>query len=139
MLPFIALFTLQQGPAPTPYWQQRVVYQIAARLDEPTYALRGNQSVNYVNHSPDTLKSISFHLYLNAFRPGSRWSDADSAEGKRRFNDLKNPDFGFNHVTDVKIGGVAVQPIWPLAPDSTIVRFTLPKALPPGDSLTVTR
>ncbi len=139
MLPVIALLTLQVQPqTPTPYWQQRVVYNINARLDEPTFTLRGDQRVVYANHSPDTLRTISFHLYLNAFRPGSRWSDADSVEGHRRFNDLKDPDYGFNHVSDVKIGGVAVRAVYPLAPDSTIVRFQLPRALPPGDSLDVT-
>jgi len=138
MLPLFAFFAFQQPTGPTPYWQQRVVYQINARLDEPTYTLRGDQRVMYVNHSPDVLHTISFHLYLNAFRPGSRWSDADSVEGKRRFNDLKDPDYGSNHVSNVKIGGVAVQAIWPLAPDSTIVRFTLPKALAPGDSTEIT-
>ena len=133
ILAFLAL----QSQTPTPYWQQRVVYEINARLDEPTFTLRGDQRVHYVNHSPDTLHTISFHLYLNAFRPGSRWSDADSVEHRRRFNDLKDPDFGFNHVSNVKIGGVTVRAIYPLAPDSTIVRFELPRALPPGDSLDV--
>ena len=28
-----------------------------------------------------------------ALRPGSRWADADSVEGRRRFNDLHEPDF----------------------------------------------
>ena len=30
------------------------------------------------------------------------------------------------------------EPFWPFGRDSTVVRFTLPRALPPGDSLTVT-
>ncbi|MGH7524499.1 MAG: M1 family metallopeptidase [Gemmatimonadales bacterium] len=137
----LALAVLQQTPAaagPTPYWQQRVVYQISARLDEPTYTLSGDERVKYINHSPDTLRTISFHLYLNSFRPGSRWSDADSAERRRRFNDLKDPDYGFNHVRNVKIDGMPVNAFWPFGRDSTVVRFTLPRALPPGDSLDVT-
>ncbi|MGH7733883.1 MAG: M1 family aminopeptidase, partial [Gemmatimonadales bacterium] len=91
----------------------------------------------YENHSPDTLTTISFHLYLNAFRPGSRWSDADSTEGRRRFNDLKDPDFGFNHVSGVTVDGRSVAPLYPFAPDSTIVRYVLPRPLPPGEHLTV--
>jgi hypothetical protein len=140
MIPILALFQLQQStPAagPAPYWQQRVVYQISARLDEPSQTLLGDERVLYINHSPDTLHTISFHLYLNAFRPGSRWSDADSAEQRRRFNDLKDPDYGFNHVRNVQINGTVVQPVYPFGRDSTIVRFTLPRALPPGDSMTV--
>jgi hypothetical protein len=142
MLSILTILALQQPAAPiqapTPYWQQRVVYQINARLNEPTYTLAGDETVEYINHSPDTLRTISFHLYLNAFRPGSRWSDADSAERRRRFNDLKDPNYGFNHVRNVKIDGTAVEPFWPFGRDSTVVRFTLPQALAPGDSLTVT-
>ncbi len=120
---------------PTPYWQQSISYRIDASLDEPSGVLRGTEQVAYRNRSPDTLSTFSFHLYLNAFRPGSRWSDADSVEKRRRFNDLKDPDFAFNHVRRIRIMGQAVEPDYPFAPDSTIVRFTLPAPLAPGDSL----
>ncbi len=119
------------------YWQQQVAYTISASLDEPRGVLSGREGIVYVNRSPDTLSTFSLHLYLNAFRPGSRWADADSAEGRRRFNDLKDPDFAYNHVSDVRIMGQAVAPTYPFAPDSTIVRFDLPRALAPGDSMAV--
>lgn len=122
--------------APPSYWQQRVSYDIAASLDETAGTLSGEQRVVYRNNSPDTLRTLSFHLYLNAFRPGSRWADADSAERRRRFNDLKDPDFGMNRVWNVQIMGRDVTPVYPFAPDSTIVRFALPAPLAPGDSLT---
>ena len=135
----LTLLALQQAPppSPTPYWQQDVAYEITARLDEPTGILSGGERIVYRNASPDTLTSFSLHLHLNAFRPGSRWADADSAEGKRRFNDLKDPDFAFNHVRDVRIMGQAVEPVYPFAPDSTVVRFSLPRPLEPGDSMAV--
>ncbi len=121
----------------TPYWQQGVAYDITARLDEASGVLSGGETVRYTNHSPDTLTTFALHLYLNAFRPGSRWSDADSAEGRRRFNDLQDPDYGFNHVRNVRITGQRVTAEYPFAPDSTIVRFTLPRPLAPGASMTV--
>jgi hypothetical protein len=121
----------------TNYWQQQVSYDIDARLDEPTGVLSGAERVLYVNRSPDQLTTFSLHLYLNAFRPGSRWADADSVEHRRRFNDLKDPDFGFNHVRDVRIMGRPVTPAYPFAPDSTVVRFNLPRPLAAGDSMTV--
>jgi hypothetical protein len=125
----------QVGTGPAPYWQQFVAYQIDASLDEPSGVLSGHQRVLYRNNSPDTLRQLSFHLYLNAFRPGSRWADADSVEHTRRFNDLKDPDFGFNHARNVRIMGQVVEPIYPFAPDSTIVRYMLPRPLAPGDSM----
>jgi hypothetical protein len=134
------LLALQQAAAPdpkAPYWQQEVAYEITARLDEPTGVLSGTERVRYLNRSPDTLRTFSLHLYLNAFRPGSRWSDADSVEKRRRFNDLKDPDFAFNHVRAVRIMGEPVEAAYPFAPDSTVVRFDLPRSLAPGDSMTV--
>jgi hypothetical protein len=135
-----ALLLLQQAAAasdPQPYWQQQVAYEIDARLDEPAGVLSGTQRIRYQNRSPDTLRTFSLHLYLNAFRPGSRWSAADSAEGRRRFNDLRDPDFAFSHVRNVRIMDTPVKPIYPFAPDSTIVRFVLPRFLLPQDSMTV--
>ena len=137
-LTLLALAVQEPGPGPrAPYWQQQVAYRIDASLDEPSGVLAGRETITYVNHSPDTLTTFSLHLYLNAFRPGSRWADADSVEHNRRFNDLKDPDFAFNHVRDVRIMGQAVTAIYPFAPDSTIVRFELPRALAPGDSMPV--
>lgn len=121
-----------------PYWQQRVAYDISARLEEPLGVLRGAQRIRYVNNSPDTLRTFSLHLHLNAFRPGSQWTVRDAMEGRRRFNDLKDPDYASNHVANVQIMGEAVAPMYPYAPDSTIVRFQLPRPLAPGDSMSVT-
>lgn len=139
-----ALLVLQQVATPAsspdsraPYWQQHVAYEITATLDEPKGVLSGAEKVRYANNSPDTLRTFSLHLYLNAFRPGSRWADADSVEGRRRFNDLHDPDFAFNHVRQVRLMGRAVEATYPFAPDSTIARFDLPAPLAPGDSMTV--
>ncbi len=141
MLTLLTLGALAlQGPqaAPrAPYWQQQLRYDISAHMDEASGVLSGREQIRYVNHSPDTLTSFSLHLYLNAFRPGSRWADADSVERRRRFNDLKDPDYGFAHVRDVEIMGQPVTAFWPTAPDSTVVRFQLPAPLPPGDSMVV--
>ena len=136
----LALLLLQPPPAvpyPGAYWQQEVGYEIEARLDEPSGVLSGTERIRYTNRSPDTLTTFSLHLYLNAFRPGSRWSAADSAEGRRRFNDLRDPDYAFNHVRNVRIMGAAVRPVYPFAPDSTVVRFDLPRPLLPGESMAV--
>jgi peptidase M1-like protein len=134
---FSILSLLQAAGPRAPYWQQGVRYDITATLDEPRGVLAGAERIVYFNRSPDTLTSFSLHLYLNAFRPGSRWAEADSMERRRRFNDLKDPDYAFNHVYNVRIMGRPATPIYPLASDSTIVRFALPAPLAPGDSMTV--
>ncbi|MBK7351005.1 MAG: M1 family metallopeptidase [Gemmatimonadetes bacterium] len=134
---FLAAVQLPAAAPHAPYWQQGVRYEIRARLDEASGVLGGQQQVTYINRSPDTLTTFAFHLHLNAFRPGSRWADADSVERRRRFNDLTDPDFAFAHVRNVRMMGQAVTPVFPFAPDSTIARFTLPRPLAPGDSMVV--
>jgi hypothetical protein len=135
---------LLQAPAQTPatphatYWQQEVNYRITGTLDEARGTLAGGEEISYTNNSPNTLERISLHLHLNAFRPGSRWADMDSLERRRRFNDLKDPDYGYARISNVMIGGQAVSVSYPLAPDSTIVRLQLPSPLAPGQNLRIT-
>lgn len=119
------------------YWQQEVRYHIVARLDEATGVLAGRARIRYTNRSPDTLADFYVHLYLNAFRPGSRWADRDSLEGVRRFNDLEDPDYAYERIQRASVHGVTVQPEFPFAPDSTIARFPLPAPLEPGGSLEI--
>ena len=116
------------------YWQQRVAYEILASVDEPSGVLSGNVRIKYLNQSPDTLRDFYVHQYLNAFRPGSRWAAVDSAEGRVRFQHMKDPDFAFERITQASLGA----PDYPYAPDSTIAHWRLPRALTPGDSMDVT-
>ena len=149
MTPFLALvLVLQQHPVrdnayTTPpsgdtlgYWQQSVDYRIVATLDEARGVVKGVGDMLYVNQSPDTLVEMYFHQHLNAFRPASAWSRADAREGRVRFQNLRDPDYGYERFTSAPtIDGVAVTPHYPGAPDSTVVRFALPRPLPPGGSV----
>lgn len=122
----------------TGYWQQRVRYVITARLEEARAVVVANGTLTYVNQSPDTLRVMYFHQYLNAFRPASAWSRADAREGRVRFQNLKEPDFGYERFTArPRVNGTEVTPEYPGAPDSTVVRIALPRPLAPGDSLAV--
>jgi len=119
------------------YWQQRVAYEITASLDEPSGVLTGVARIRYVNRSPDTLRDFYVHQYLNAFRPGSRWAAADSAEQRDRFQHLEDPDYAFERITAATVMGAPLGPDYPYAPDSTIAHWTLPRPLAPGDSMVV--
>lgn len=117
------------------YWQQEIRYTIAARLDEESGVLRGTAVLDYRNNSPDTLREIFFHQYLNAFRPHSLWSADEAREGIHRFADLPDPYHAYERLRGVTIDHVDVGATYPGAPDSTIVRLALPRPLLPGDSL----
>src|SRR2546425_2240759 len=128
---------LKDSLAVAHYWQQQVAYVISAALDEPSGVLTGQVRISYVNRSPDALRDLFVHQYLNAFRPGSRWAAADSADGRVRFQHLADPDYAFERITRATVMGQAIAPDYPYAPDSTVAHWTLPRALAPGDSMTV--
>lgn len=53
-------------------WQQHIDYQMDIQMDVKTFQYKGRQVALYENHSPDTLRTVFYHLYLNAFQPGSQ-------------------------------------------------------------------
>jgi hypothetical protein len=50
------------------YWQQEVRYRIDVSLNDTAHTLTGFEKLEYVNHSPDTLRFIWFHLWPNAYK-----------------------------------------------------------------------
>ena len=53
------------------YWQQHVDYKIEVDVNVEIAQYEGIQRVVYTNNSPDRLVRVFFHLYFNAFQPGS--------------------------------------------------------------------
>ena len=54
--------------AQSAYWQQEVHYTIDVSLNDQEHSLDGFLKLQYINHSPDTLHYIWFHLWPNAFK-----------------------------------------------------------------------
>jgi hypothetical protein len=115
------------------YWQQRTQYTLRATLDEERGAVRATGELTYTNNSPDTLRQLYLHQYLNAFRPGSKWSESDARENRVRFQNLVEPNYAYERFTAVPMeDSMPVRVVYPNAPDSTVVRFDLPRAIAPG-------
>lgn len=53
------------------YWQQRVDYRIAARLDPDANQVRGRETIHYVNRSPDALPYLWLFVEQNICAPTS--------------------------------------------------------------------
>ena len=53
------------------YWQQAVNYEMEIDFDVASHQFKGKQKLTYTNNSPDELKRVFYHLYFNAFQPGS--------------------------------------------------------------------
>src|SRR3954470_7105418 len=137
------LFALLQTVSPATgdtvgYWQQRANYTVVATLDEAQNKLHARGTLVYVNNSADTLREMFFHQYLNAFRPGSKWSAVDEREHRVRFQRLNDPDYGYERFTvPPVVNGTPVTVDYPGAPDSTVAHFKLPVPLGPRDSIRI--
>jgi hypothetical protein len=91
------------------YWQQHVDYKMDVTMDVKNYQYKGKQELVYSNNSSDTLKKVYYHLFNNAFQPGS--------EMDARLHSIKDPDGRM--VNKVKVDGkeVKVSRIEGLKPD----------------------
>ncbi len=65
---YICTNSLQAQPE---RWQQAVNYKMEVDFNIKKHELQGKQQLTYYNNSPDTLDRVFYHLYLNAFQPGS--------------------------------------------------------------------
>lgn len=120
-------------------WQQRVQCTLTVDLDVRTHAFSGTETLVYQNNSPDTLRVLYFHLYFNAFKPGSEMdlrsrtiTDPDPRVGDRIA--ALTPD----QVGDLRCSGMT-QDGKPVALEhlGTILRVTLAKPLLPKRSTTL--
>ena len=92
------------------YWQQSVDYNIQCYLTPENHKYAGEEVIEYVNNSPDTLTRIYFHLYPNAFQPGSMMDvrnlnlpDPDRRVGDR-ISKLSPEGEGHLHITKLMQG-----------------------------------
>ena len=54
------------------YWQNRADCTIAARIDPAAHILTGEETITYINNSPDTLDILWLQLDQNMYRADSR-------------------------------------------------------------------
>ena len=68
------------------YWQQHVDYTMDVDVDVEKFQYSGTQKLVYTNNSPDALNNVYYHLYYNAFQPGSemdaRLQSIDDPDGR---------------------------------------------------------
>lgn len=102
-------------------WQQRVKYNMDIKMDVTTNRFTGKQQLEYTNNSPDTLKKVFYHLYWNAFQPGSMMDARSQELGKIKINNrpdwdgrvqdriskLQPDEIGYQKILSLKMNGVA--------------------------------
>ena len=148
LLSITSVFAQSKG-----YWQQEVDYKMEVSMDVKTYQYKGKQALVYTNNSSDTLTSVYYHLYNNAFQPGSEMDmriqsivDPDgrmvikskNSEGKEikesRIAKLQPNEIGYLKISNFKQDGVSAN----AKEIGTILEVTLAKPILPGKSTTLT-
>lgn len=105
----------QQASAQYGYWQQHASYQMEIDMDVEKHQFEGKQKLVYTNNSPDTLTRVFYHLYFNAFQPGSMMdvrsrtiADADPRVADR-ISKLKPEEHGFHIIKKLTQDGKPLQ------------------------------
>ncbi len=130
----LALFTIVlSAKAQRDYWQQRVEYVMNINLDVTSHKVNGTQQLTYQNNSPDTLTKVYYHLYFNAFQPGSMMDVRSKSlpDPDRRVVDriskLKDDEIGYQHIQTLKQDGKDL--VYKV--NGTILEVTLAKPILP--------
>ena len=115
-------------------WQQKADYNMNVSVDVKTFEFSGNQEIVYTNNSPDTIRKVYYHLYFNAFKPGSQMdvrslniSDPDRRV-KDRISKLKKSEEGDLSVFELKQDGKPIV----FEKQETVLLARLNKVLLPG-------
>jgi Peptidase family M1 domain len=123
-------------------WQQRVKYVMNIDMNVETNRFAGKQKLEYWNNSPDTLTRVFYHLYFNAFQPGSMMDTRSRRQGgvngpggrpdwdqrvKDRIINLKPDEIGYQKILSLKMNGVVQNFIM----DETILEVKLNKPILP--------
>ncbi|WP_111308694.1 M1 family metallopeptidase [Confluentibacter sediminis] len=125
------------APVKSYYWQQHVDYKMVIDMDVKTYQYKGTQQLIYTNNSPDVLHRVFYHLYLNAFQPGSEMDvrsrtipDPDRRVGDR-ISKLNPNEIGYINVHSLKQNGTDIT----YKTVGTILEVNLEKPILPGQSV----
>ena len=123
---------------PNGYWQQHVDYAMEIDMDVNSYQYNGVQKLVYTNNSPDVLNRVYYHLYFNAFQPGSEMDvrsrtiqDPDPRVGDR-ISKLAPNEIGYIKVNSLKQNGTTIS----YETVGTVLEVKLAQPIQPGEKVT---
>lgn len=119
------------------YWQQEAHYQMDIDFNTKNHQFDGLQELTFINHSPDTLNKVFYHLYFNAFQPGSMMDvrsrtivDPDKRVGDR-ISKLSQSEMGIQQVLSLKQNNSELD----FNIEGTILNVNLNEPIFPGDTV----
>ena len=116
---FVSILMISFSFAQPNRWQQKVKYVMDIDMNVETNQFAGKQKLEYWNNSPDTLTKVFYHLYFNAFQPGSMMDTRSRRQGtiqagrsvdwdprvKDRIQQLKPDEIGYQKIISLKTNG----------------------------------
>ncbi len=120
------------------YWQQEVNYSIDVSLNDKQHSLEGFERMEYINHSPDTLRFIWIHLWPNAYKNDrTAFTDQQLQNGNTAFYFSGPDDKGYINKLNFKVDDITAETIdHPNYID--VVQLILPSPLLPGKKIIIT-
>jgi len=121
------------------YWQQRVDYKMVIDVNVENHTYNGAQKLVFTNNSPESLDRVFYHLYFNAFKPGtdleqnSRYSIDDSRTMSKNILMLDEKDWGDVQIKWMLQDGNPVE----FKVEETILAVDLEKPIKSGESSTL--
>ena len=119
-------------------WQQEANYKMDINVDVEKHQYSGTQVLEYTNNSNEELNKVFYHLFFNAFQPGSMMDtrsrtiiDPDSRVGDRIFN-LPKEEQGWIEVKSLTMDGKKLD----YTTAETILEVELKKSIKPGQTVT---
>lgn len=147
LLSFVVLLSLStslifaQGPTKrkdSDRWQQYANYYMEIDMDVNTNRFQGIQKLEYTNNSPDVLDQVFYHLYFNAFQPGSmmdvrsRTIKDPDRRVRDRISKLSDEEIGYQKIFSLKQDGEDVK----FEVVGTVLEVQLAKPIQPGQKVT---
>jgi hypothetical protein len=118
-------------------WKQQVDMKIDVTLDDKDHFLHGFEEFWYTNNSPDTLRFIFVHLWMNAYKNDrTPFAKQQDRNGNTDFYYSKAKDRGYIDSLQFSVDGRSVEHYSTEdAPD--IARIDLPEPLLPGGKIKI--
>jgi hypothetical protein len=137
ILVLFIIFLSQWSIGQTGYWQQKADYTMDIDFNVEKHQFTGKQTIVYKNNSPDQLNRLYYHLYFNAFQPGSEMdvrsrtiSDPDPRVKDRIYNLAPNEQ-GYLHAKTLTMNGKPLT----FKEVGTILEVRLPSTIKPGETV----
>lgn len=141
---FLALVLITSSLALAGMSKHIASYDIQATLNHKAHTITGSETLTWVNDSPDSVSTLQFHLYMNAFR-NTRSTFFQESGGQLRGDQFKGDEWGWVEVKKMRLASGAdltkamrfIHPDDDNAEDRTVIEVPLPQPVMPGETIEV--